>query len=417
MSIENSSATFAGVLKNKQFSRLWLAQFVSTFGDWLSLMALFSFVAFRLQGSAYQVSGIMTAFIIPRAFLAPVAGAFVDRWDVKKVMVTSDLLRAILALSLAFTSRLDVIYILVFALSIGSCFFSPAQTVAVRLIVRKEELLIANSINTQTTQLNKVISPAIAGLLLAWAGEQVCFIIDSASFILSATLLSITAMQRESIISGQGLRAIAGEIMEGLRFIRQHKGLLFVIVSMIVAIFAFGTCDVVFTLYVRDILLARSEVFGILVSLSGIGTILGAVLVVKIKQRLPKVHLITIGLLGIGVGVLVLAATSSVAVALLCALWIGVCIAYVMLPAQTLVQEETPQALLGRVSSTSSASITLSQLLAFAIAGIAASWMGVRNLYYTVGLIMALVAISAYLYARANHVAEAKGSTAINLAQ
>ena len=78
--------TFGQVLKNRSFLLLWLAQLISNFGDWLAILALFSLIAFRYHGSSYEVAGIMIAFVIPMAFLGPVAGVFVDRWNTKRTM-------------------------------------------------------------------------------------------------------------------------------------------------------------------------------------------------------------------------------------------------------------------------------------------------------------------------------------------
>src|SRR5574342_747220 len=92
--------TYRQVLKNRRFFAVWLAQFVSSFGDWLALLALMSLAAFRKQGSAQEVSFLLIAFVTPVAVVGPVAGVFVDRWNLKATMIGSDLLRAVLALLL-----------------------------------------------------------------------------------------------------------------------------------------------------------------------------------------------------------------------------------------------------------------------------------------------------------------------------
>ena len=105
-----SVITFRQVLKNRQFFALWLAQLVSSFGDWLALLALFSLIAYRLHGPPSQVSWMLISFTLPAAFLGPVAGVFVDRWNVKRTMIASDLIRAVLAALLAFTTDLNCIH-------------------------------------------------------------------------------------------------------------------------------------------------------------------------------------------------------------------------------------------------------------------------------------------------------------------
>src|SRR5574342_749276 len=123
--------TYRQVLRNRRFFAVWLAQFVSSFGDWLALLALMSLAAFSKRGSAQEVSYLLIAFVTPIAVVGPIAGVFVDRWNLKATMIASNLLRAAIALLLILPSTLPPVYALVFAFSSISCFFLPAQTAAI----------------------------------------------------------------------------------------------------------------------------------------------------------------------------------------------------------------------------------------------------------------------------------------------
>ncbi len=408
MEKNNSAATFRQVLKNRQFFALWLAQFVSNFGDWLALLALFSLVAFRWHGTPYQVAGIFISFTIPWAFLGPIAGVFVDRWNLKWTMIASDLIRAALVALLPFTTDLHQLYPLLFALSAVSCFFMPAQTAAIPLLVRREELLVANAANAQTVQFNKIVSPAIAGLLVAWAGEKVCFYLDSLSFLLSAGLLSFLAMARRPAAAAKGISSILEELRAGLSFLWKQRTIRFVILAMVAAIFAVGAFDALIAVFVRDILHATSQVFGSLVAVVGVGTIIGALLIGKFGQTQTRVSLVVLGIFSLGLGVFLLALSSHVGPALLCSFFLGVAASSVLVPSQTLMQEETPQGILGRVSSTAAALMTVAQLASVAIAGKIADRIGIRNVYFLVALLLVLTASFGYGYARVNRLAAAK---------
>src|SRR5438552_1665213 len=98
------------VLKLKPVRTLWLAQIVSVFGDFLVLFAVLSVASFRLHATPAQITFISIAFMIPFALIGPLAGVFVDRWNVKRTMIASDLIRAALALGLVFTTSLNQIY-------------------------------------------------------------------------------------------------------------------------------------------------------------------------------------------------------------------------------------------------------------------------------------------------------------------
>jgi DHA3 family macrolide efflux protein-like MFS transporter len=411
MEATKSPVTLWQVLRNRRFLLLWLAQLISTFGDWLEILALFSLIAFRLHGTPYQVAGILISFILPWAFWGPVAGVFVDRWNLKRTMIGSDLIRALLAALLGLASGIYQVYFLVFALSFVSCFFFPAQNSAIPLLVNKEELLVANALNAQTIQFNKIIGPAVAGVLVGWAGEKSCFYVDSVSFLFSAAMLSLIVMARPPGTPSGGVRALFEQLTEGLRFLFRHRALLFVATAMVAAIFALGAFDALIAVYVRDILRSKAQVFGALVTLVGLGTILGAGAIGRFGQGQSKVYLVIVGILGLGVGVFILAATDLARVALLASIWLGLAVSAVLVPSQTLLQEETPQAMLGRVTSTWMSLMTVSQLTAVAIAGEIADWIGIRDLYYVVACALVLIAFFGYLYARANRLAQVRAVT------
>lgn len=394
-----SEVSFFQVLRNRQFLALWLAQLISSFGDWLALVALFSLVTFRWNASPDQVGGMLLAFVAPVALFGPLAGVFVDRWNLKRTMIASDLLRAALAATLVFATGLVQIYVLLFLLSTVSIFFVPAQGAMIPLLMRKDELLVANALNSQTIHLTKVVGPAAAGVVVAWAGERACFLLDAASFLASAALL-VNIQAARTPVAAEGLRTVFAHLREGLEFLWRYRALRFVIVAMVVAIFAIGAFDALVAVYVRDIIGADSKIFGALISVVGVGTILGSLAVGRFAQRWPRVLAVVTGIsgLGLGIGLLALAGKSWPAVG--ASLWIGITVAFVLVPSQTLTQEETPGTLLGRVGSTSISLITISQLVAIAIAGTLAEWFGIRNLYYGVSLFLMLVGVTGFIYLR-----------------
>ena len=169
MSAPARQMTIREVLQLRPVRRLWLAQIVSVFGDFLAIFAVLSYVSFNLHATAAQVTGISVAFMIPFALIGPVAGVFVDRWNVKRTMIGSDLIRAVLALGLVFTTSLGQVYVILFLLSAVSAFFVPAQTVTLRTIVPREGLLAANSLVQQAFQVMRIFSPALAGAMVGWA--------------------------------------------------------------------------------------------------------------------------------------------------------------------------------------------------------------------------------------------------------
>jgi len=114
------------MLRDRAFRTLWLAQFVSIFGDFLALFGVISLITFRMHGTAVQVTAVSIAYIVPLALISPVAGVFVDHWNVKRLMIASDLIRAVLIMLLLFARDVAQICVIFAALSTVSSFFAPA---------------------------------------------------------------------------------------------------------------------------------------------------------------------------------------------------------------------------------------------------------------------------------------------------
>src|SRR5260370_40842504 len=126
MASQTALLSFRDVFGLRPFRRLWTAQLVSIFGDFLAIYAVFGIISFRMHGTATQASLILASFFLPIAIVGPVAGVFVDRWDLKRTMIASDLIRAVLAGLLPFPATANEIYAILFAMSTVSSFFIPA---------------------------------------------------------------------------------------------------------------------------------------------------------------------------------------------------------------------------------------------------------------------------------------------------
>src|SRR5215467_15743430 len=153
--------TLKTILQFKPFRTMWMGQFVSIFGDFLALFAVINYITFRLHGNALQVTDMMIYYMLPMAFITPVAGVFVDHWNVKRLMIASDLIRAGLIIGLVFAHSATQISAILFAISIVSSFFMPAQSVTVRTIVPMQGLLAADRKSTRLNSSHLVISYAV----------------------------------------------------------------------------------------------------------------------------------------------------------------------------------------------------------------------------------------------------------------
>ena len=125
------------------FLRLWIAQAVSLFGDFVAAFAVQVAVVFRMHGSAKDATGVLLASLAPSIILGLVAGVFADRWDPRRTMIVSDVARGVLILLLVLVTNLPQLYALCFCISCFSIFFTPAQSITIPLLVKREDLLAA----------------------------------------------------------------------------------------------------------------------------------------------------------------------------------------------------------------------------------------------------------------------------------
>ena len=375
------------------FRRLWISQLVSVFGDFLALYAVIAMVSFRMHGTPRQVTLISVAFLLPLALISPIAGVFVDRWDPRRTMIASDLFRGILILGLLFAHAPEHVYAVLFTVSIFSCFFVPAQSVVLPQIVPPQGLLSANAAMQQAMQLVRIVSPVLSGMLAGWFGSGVCFYADSASFFVSAAMLTRIALPPRPPHANQQMKSVLSDVMSGMKFIITHEVIGFVILSIAAGMFAIGAFGSLIAVYVRDILHMSAQMYGTLGSLVGFGMLAGGVVLTKLAHLFPdKPKLIVSGLFFCGVSIAFIAAFSNPLAAVIGCLGVGVSSSLLIVPSMALMQGQVPAEMRGRVSSSSMSLMTLAQGAALLFAGDLASRFGITAVYYGSAVLMAIIA-------------------------
>ncbi len=389
--------TFRDVLRIDVIRRIWYAQLVSLFGDFLALFAVLAVVSFRMNGTPAQLTGVQIAYMLPMVFVGPIAGVFVDRWPLKPTLIASDLIRAVLALLLIVSTEVWHVYFVLAALSCVSAFFAPAQTVSIRTHVPPNGLVAANALMQMAFMGSRIVGPVMAGAIVAAFGPAICYMVDVASFVASATLIGSVAIGRAvAPLAGESSRnrihAIWADMRKGGDFIFHHAALLFVVLSMAAGLFTIGCFAPLISIYVRDTLRGNARLFGIVSGAVGFGMIAGTQIIRGLAMRLANETLVLSGLAGIGVSVVLLGAAPFAATALMSTFSLGFAVTAIMVPAQTLMQRETPHDMLGRVASTQISIVFLGQILGLVLSGTLAEVFGVRMVFFLcAGLSLALV--------------------------
>jgi MFS family permease len=380
--------SFRDVLAIDVMRRVWYAQLVSLFGDFLALFAVIAVVSFALHGSPNQIIGVQIAYMLPIVFVGPIAGVFVDRWPLKPTLVASDLIRALFALLLIAATSLWHVYAVLAALSCVSAFFGPAQQVTIRTHVPATGLISANALMQIAFMGSRVVGPAIAGSIAASFGANLCYALDVVSFVASAALIGSVAIHRPlsapepSESRSNRIHAIWIDLRAGISFIFHHTAVLFVVMAMAAGLFTLGCFGPLIAIHVRDSLHASARLFGFVSGMVGVGLLVGTQIVRVLARRAKDDTLVLSGLAGIGAGVFLLGAVLHAAATLAAAFIIGFAFSAIMVPAQTLLQRETPPAMIGRVSSTNISVAFFAQIVGLVLSGVMANLFGVRLVFF-----------------------------------
>ena len=260
-----------------RFRSLWLAQVISLTGDWFNTIASVIIVN-RYAPSGLALGSLFMARALPPFLLGPVAGVIADRFDRRKVLVLSDVLRALIVLGFLLVDRperLWLLYVLTVLQFSVSAFFEPARAALVPSLVEDDELLTANTLSSITWSAMLTLGGAIGGLTASLFGVRVSLIVDSVSFLASAALvLSIPGhFQVEAV---HALESGWKNFIDGLSYVR--KNLDVGLVTLVKAMGQVGSFDIISALYAAHVFREGQEgatTLGLMFTAFGVGSVIG----------------------------------------------------------------------------------------------------------------------------------------------
>ncbi len=404
-----STVGYGTLLRNRNYAALWLGQLVSTLGDRLHQVALLALVGTLTSQNLSQVALVFAAIGLPSLLFGVFAGALVDRWDRKSVMIASDLIRAPLVLAIPLMARLDIIwvYVLTFLLTTVSLFFRPAKGAVIPDIVPKESLMKANSLSAATDTVMDVLGylPAafivggLSGLMANDQGITFAFYVDAATYLLSAALIAQMSVSSErNLAKGQQRTdGLLRMVRTGVGFLRSNAVLYTNTIIFTCAVFlAYGSWTLTYG-YAARVTGTGAFGYAILEAATGLGATIGAIIVGRWGMGNRHGHVILGGLLLLGTSTASLALFSNMWLASVMLALAGAGNMFALIPSTTLVQQLTPSELRGRVIGFRSALITSAFILSNTLVGLAAERFGVQPMWAVTGCSLVLLALLAFL--------------------
>ncbi len=230
--LEVSPVTFASYARlvgcNGNFRRLWSAQVVSEIGDWFYTLAIYNLLL-QLTGRAGSVALALVLQVLPQTLIGPTAGVVNDRLRRRHVMIAADLGRMLIVLCMLLIRSRDrvwMIYPLLMAETLLAAFFEPARNAVIPNIVEREDIVVANTLSSTTWSVNLMLGATLGGIVAAFLGIKVVFLLNALSFVASAAL--IWRMRFAEPHAEGGLRFRARELVDfspivaGIRYVRSH---------------------------------------------------------------------------------------------------------------------------------------------------------------------------------------------------
>lgn len=337
---------------------------------------------YELTGSALATGLMFIVESIPPVVLGSVAGVFADRWDRKKVMVIADFSRAGILLLLFLPSRssatqsvewLWIVYVVAFLEATISQFFSPAKDAIIPNLVGKEHLVQANALNSISSNMTRLIGPALGGALLGLLGLTPVILIDCASYLVSGTLIALIATSGKVRTDAPKAAAVSfgsvwRELLDGLRVVKRSRVVSSIFIIVGVVALGEGLLIVSMVPFVETVLHGGALEFGYLVSAQAIGGIAAGAVIGRISNRIKPVYLIAFG--GIADGLLLFGIfnSDSLWVALVLFVLAGFPVVFKFVSINTLLQSSVSDEFRGRVFGAYGTTIALIALIGRGVA-------------------------------------------------
>jgi MFS family permease len=395
---------------NGSFSALWTGQLISLFGDRVHQVAL-AFLVLGMTNSPLAMAMVFVAATIPNLLLSPIAGAYVDRWDHRDVMIVSDLLRAasVLLIPIVAVTNIYLVYPFVFLVTSVSIFFRPARIAILPRLVRQDELLTANSALWAGETFADIIGYPLAGIFVAFLGPALplAFWLDAATYAASAVLIAsifVPPIRKSAAADSddEGMpSSVIAEMREGLQFLRRDRVLFANTIQAVFAQFAIGALTVLTPVLVRDVIadpqVEPSAAYAFLEAAIGLGNLVGGFTIGLIGARLAKGRTVILGYVLWGLSMVGVALAGNLLLAFGILFGAGIANMIFVIPSQTLFQERTPAELIGRVVSFRFALVFGSMTLAMAVGGLLAQVVGVVPVLAISGLVSIAAGLAGFL--------------------
>ena len=341
------------VFRNRSFTLMWTGQLVSTIGSSLTSLTA-SILVYRITGSALSVGLMLMATAVPTLLVGLIAGVFVDRYDRKRIMITADLLRALLVFLIPFLVPFSIVwlYVIVLLTSAVGQFFDPAHESVLPEVASDEELAAANSLMAISSFGSTAVGFAASGLIASRFPIEWAFYLDAVSFVFSAACILLVRVMPLVVEGRTTVGTVLRNLSAGAKFLRDTPILRSFLGVRIPVLFVFGLQNVLLLPFALRALHATEFEYGLQEGLTSLAFALASLVMASRADRLREGQWLAISYLGMAIATVFYSLSSAVWVAIALVMISGFMNAPSFIAGRLIVQRNTPREVRGRVSST-----------------------------------------------------------------
>jgi MFS family permease len=399
--------TFAS-LRHRNFRLFFAGQLVSLIGTWMQNTAQ-GWLVYQLTGSKLLLGVVAAVGSTPMMLFSILGGSVADRHSKRQIILWTQTGMMLLAFGFAVLVWSGLIrpwHILVLAAlgGLAMAFDMPARQAFMVEMTNREDLINAISLNSSIVNGARVVGPSLAGLLMARVGIETCFFLNGLSFV--AVIASLWMMRLPRFVPPQRPSSAWAHATEGFAYVWQHRRMRTILVLFaVVGVFGWSY-SVMMPAFARDILHVGQTEYGVLLSANGIGALLGALTVATIGNQVNRRFLVLGGLWVFSAMLLLLAWTSSYAMALICLAIAGWGMLLFFSTTNTLLQTSASDEMRGRVMGIWALVFGGMTPIGGLEAGILSHYAGLRWAVSVGAVICALAALVVWLLVRQRSIGE-----------
>jgi MFS family permease len=422
----NGSRGFASVLRIRNFSLLVASGSLSQLGDRLTHMLLITVIAVAQPGKLMAYSTGSLAFVIPTMLLAPIAGVLVDRWDKRKVLGFTHIIQSGLLVTAAFLiialKSFAPFWVALFIFFGLDVFNNTSVPALMPQLVARRKLLTANSVNLTFCRVATVLGMVIGGFLVKWAGWKYGMFINASTH-LTAGLLALaisgvfianrgltadrarsTASDERGSIRGlvaHAFRQLFADLAAVVRVVGRDRLVAFVMVSVVVTMFISSVSYTVLIYLVQQVLKLGTGGVGMFAGVLAVGMIGGAVSMSFIRKRINQPMVVVFAILLYGLLFLASPWLISVWFMIVVAVVAGIAFSWLGVVQNTMLQEEVPEEIRGRIFSTREFVTNIAFLLTTLFIGALGDLTSYKIVLVAIGVVLSMLALLGWGFVRA----------------